>query len=153
MLEVLAGQAALSVAGSVVGKVARMAADVLLPGDGPAGATAPDGFRAELARLTRVRGLLAHADPEEMPIRDLEVLAASLRAAGTLSDADYEVLKQAQLGLSETGADLDRPRNLIDDMTRLRDAALQGGDVDALMGANRAISLLENLVELRDRLV
>lgn len=153
MIELLAGKAALSFAGAVVGKVARIAADMILPDDPAAGADGSQGFRAELARLSRIRGILAHNDPAQMPLRDLERLAAALKAAGTISEADYEVLSGAHIGLDEAAGDLDRPQNLIDYLTRRRDGFLQRGQVDDLMATNRAISVLEDVAGLRDELV
>ena len=153
MIELLAGQAALSFAGAVAGKVARMAADVILPDDGATGANASQGFRAELARMSRIRGILARNDPAQMPLRDLERLAAALKATGTISEADYEVLSGAHIGLDQAAGELDRPQNLIDYLTQRRDAFLQRGQLEDLMATNRAISVLEDVIGLRGELV
>jgi len=148
MIELLAGKAALSFAGAVVGKVARLAADVILPEGPAAGDAASQGFRAELARLSRIRGILARHDPAQMPLRDLERLAAALKATGTISEADYEVLSGPHIGLDQAAGALDRPQNLIDYLTQRRDAFVQRGQVEELMATNRAISVLEDLTGL-----
>ncbi len=153
MIELLAGKAALSFAGAIAGKVARIAADVILPEDRATGANPSQGFRAELARLSRVRGILARNDPAQMPLRDLERLAAALKATGTISEADYEVLSGAHIGLDEAAGGLDRPQNLIDYLTQRRDAFLQRGQLEELMATNRAISVLEDVIGLRSELL
>ncbi len=153
MIELLAGKAALSFAGAIAGKVARIAADVILPEARATGANASQGFRAELARLSRIRGILARNDPAEMPLRDLERLAAALKATGTITEADYEVLSGAHIGLDAAAGGLDRPQNLIDYLTQRRDGFLQRGQVEELMATNRAISVLEDVIGLRGELV
>jgi hypothetical protein len=145
MIELLAGKLALSLAGTVAGKVV----DAIFSDDGDDAAGASQGFQAELGKIRRLQGILARHDPERMPLRDLERLADGLRGAGRLTDGDYQALAGAHVGLTDPNLDLDQPRDLIEHLKQRRQLHLQQGAVDDLIMTNRAISLLEDLSELR----